>query len=70
MKTVKQTPKTLSNKLRILIGMMSIPSLVLAALLISTAIDKQWDSIDAFEVIYALVGIFAAYIALTGKRFF
>jgi hypothetical protein len=62
--------KTFSVKVRILIGLLSIPSLLLAALLIKTAMNGDWDTVGAFELIYAAVGIFAAYIALTGKRFF
>jgi hypothetical protein len=66
----KKTPKILSKNVRIIIGLLSLPSLMLTALLISTAINDQWDTVDAFEIIYAAVGIFAAYIALTGRRFF
>lgn len=66
----KNTPKTLSKNIRIIIGVLSLPSLMLTALLIFTAMNGQWDTVDAFEMIYAAVGIFAAYIALTGKRFF
>jgi hypothetical protein len=62
--------KTFSVKVRILIGLLSIPSLLLVALLIKTGMNGDWDTVGAFELIYAAVGIFAAYIALTGKRFF
>lgn len=55
---------------RILIGIVSIPSLILAAMLVSTLINQTSGDISFFEVIYALVGIFAMYIALTGKKFF
>lgn len=65
-----ERPKTLSKKVRIMIGVLSLPSLLLTAMLISTAMNDKWDTVDAFEVIYAIVGIFAAYVALTGKRFF
>lgn len=63
-------PKTLPMKVRVVIGVMSLPSLLLTAFLIKTALDGNWDTVDAFEVIYALVGMFAAYIALSGRRFF
>ncbi|WP_371195709.1 hypothetical protein [Glaciecola sp. SC05] len=66
----QKRPKTLSKKVRIIIGLLSLPSLMLSAMLIRTALNDQWDTVDAFEVVYAGVGIFAAYIALTGKRFF
>jgi hypothetical protein len=62
--------KTLPIKVRVVIGLMSLPSLLLTAFLIKTALDGNWDTVDAFEVIYALVGMFAAYIALSGRRFF
>jgi hypothetical protein len=62
--------RTLSPKVRVIIGILSLPSLLLAAFLIKTAKDGLWDTVGAFEVIYAAVGIFAAYIALSGKRFF
>ncbi|MBT1451037.1 hypothetical protein KJ365_09115 [Glaciecola sp. XM2] len=67
---MKPESKTLSLKVRILIGILSIPSVLLAAFLINAGINGDWDSVGAFEVIYAAVGFFAAYIALTGKRFF
>jgi len=65
-----ERPKTLSKKVRVIIGVLSLPSLMLSAMLISTALNGRWYTVDAFEVIYAAVGIFAAYIALSGKRFF
>ena len=60
----------LSLKIRILIGILSIPSLILAAMTISMFINQTVGNIDYFEVIYSLVGVFAMYIALTGKKFF
>jgi hypothetical protein len=62
--------KTFSVKARIIIGLLSIPSLMLVAMLIKTWMNDDWDSVGAFELVYAAVGIFAAYVALTGKRFF
>jgi hypothetical protein len=62
--------RTFSVKVRIFIGLLSIPSLLLVALLIKTWMNGDWDTVGAFEIVYAVVGIFAAYIALTGKRFF
>ncbi|AGH47589.1 hypothetical protein [Paraglaciecola psychrophila] len=60
----------LSLKTRVLIGIIAIPSLILAAMIISMFIDQTSGDISAFEVIYSLVGVFAMYIALTGKKFF
>jgi len=60
----------LSLKIRVLIGVIAIPSLILAAMIISMFIDQTAGDISTFEVIYSLVGVFAMYIALTGKKFF
>ena len=60
----------LSLKIRILIGIIAIPSLILAAMTISMFINQTVGDINYFEVVYSLVGIFAMYIALTGKKFF
>ena len=64
------TEPKLSLKIRILIGIIAIPSLILAAMTISMFINQTAGDIDYFEVIYSLVGVFAMYIALTGKKFF
>ena len=60
----------LSLKIRILIGIIAIPSLILAAMILSMLINQSEGEIDYFEVVYSLVGVFAMYIALTGKKFF
>jgi len=60
----------LSLTVRIIVGVLATPSLLLAFMLISDAIKGNFDGIGAFEIIYALVGFFAVYIALTGKKFF
>ena len=60
----------LSLKIRILIGIIAVPSLMLATMLISTYINQTAGDISFFEVVYSLVGVFAMYIALTGKKFF
>jgi hypothetical protein len=52
------------------VGVLSLPSLLLAFMLISEVRKSNFDGIGAFEIIYALVGFFAIYIALTGKKFF
>jgi len=43
---------------------------MLAALIIYSISNGNAEDIGFFEVIYAIVGLFAAYIALSGKRFF
>jgi hypothetical protein len=64
------TEPKLSLKIRVLIGIIAIPSLILAAMTISMLINQTAGDISYFEVVYSLVGIFAMYIALTGKKFF
>ena len=65
-----QTEQKLSLKIRIIIGIGAIPSLILAAMLLSMLINQTDGEINFFEVMYSLVGVFAMYIALTGKKFF
>ncbi|MFT6897870.1 MAG: hypothetical protein ACJA13_002282 [Paraglaciecola sp.] len=60
----------LSLKIRILIGIFAIPSLVLALMIGATVVRGDYAEISYFEVIYSLVGIFAIHIALTGKKYF
>jgi hypothetical protein len=66
---VKSNQK-LSLKVRVLIGIIAIPSLILAAMIISMLINQTQGEVNFFEVIYSLVGVFAMYVALTGKKFF
>jgi hypothetical protein len=60
----------LSLNIRILVGLASIPSLVLAYMLAVTLINQGLTDINAFEVVYSVVGVVAFYIAITGKRLF
>ncbi|MFQ3251454.1 MAG: hypothetical protein ACI9O6_003304 [Glaciecola sp.] len=60
----------LSIPVRIIIGVLALPSLFLAFMLVSEALNSRFDGIGAFEIVYSLVGVFAVYIALTGKKFF
>jgi len=64
------TEQKLSLKIRVLIGIIAIPSLILAAMIISMLINQTEGDVNFFEVIYSLVGVFAMYVALTGKKFF
>ncbi|MFT4746112.1 MAG: hypothetical protein ACI8XG_000181 [Congregibacter sp.] len=57
-------------KVRILIGIIAIPSLILAAMIVSMLINQTAGEVSFFEMLYSLVGIFSMYIALTGKKFF
>jgi high-affinity nickel permease len=65
-----KTKQKLSLKIRLLIGIIAIPSLILAAMTLSMFINQTEGSISYFEVVYSLVGVFAMYVALTGKKFF
>jgi hypothetical protein len=60
----------LSLKIRVLIGILGIPSLLLAFMIGTTVMRGNYDDISYFEVVYSLVGIFAIHVALTGKRYF
>ena len=60
----------LSLKIRVLIGILGIPSLLLAFMIGATVMQGDYDDISYFEVVYSLVGIFAIHVALTGKRYF
>jgi hypothetical protein len=64
------TEQKLPIKIRILIGIVAVPSLILAAMIVSMLINQTAGKISFFEVLYSLMGVFAMYIALTGKRFF
>jgi hypothetical protein len=65
-----KTKQQLSLKIRLLIGIIAIPSLILAAMTLSMFINQTEGNISYFEVVYSLVGVFAMYVALTGKKFF
>lgn len=62
--------KKLSMKIRIIVGLFSLPSIALASMLIYAVMHDNAGEIGGFEIVYAFVGVFAMYIALTGKRFF
>ena len=64
------TEQKLPLKIRILIGIIAVPSLILAAMIVSMLINQTAGEVGFFEVLYSLVGVFAMYIALTGKKFF
>ncbi len=51
----------LSLSVRIIVGTLSLPSLLLAFMLVSEALKGNFDSIGAFEFIYALVGLALAF---------
>jgi hypothetical protein len=60
----------LSLKIRLVVAILAIPSLLLAFMIGSTVVRGNYNDISYFEVIYSLVGIFAIHIALTGKKYF
>jgi len=57
-------------KIRILLGIFAIPSLFLAYMVGSMVLNGEYQGIDYFEWIYSLLGFFAMYIAISGKRVF
>ncbi len=69
LKTIN-TEQKLPIKIRILMGIVAVPSLILAAMIVSMLINQTAGKISFFEVLYSLMGVFAMYIALTGKKFF
>lgn len=60
----------LSLRLRIILGIASIPSFILAGMLGVMIVNGDANDIGFFEAVYACVGILALYIALSGKRLF
>ncbi|GGD78261.1 hypothetical protein [Lacimicrobium alkaliphilum] len=66
----EQPKKRLSARVRILIGLASLPSLALGYMLVVTALNTGVAGISAFELVYSVIGLVAVYIAVTGKRLF
>ncbi len=60
----------LPNNVRIMLGIFAMPSLYLAYMVGSMALNGDYQKVDYFEWIYSLIGILAFYIAITGKRVF
>ncbi|WP_088328405.1 hypothetical protein [Lacimicrobium sp. SS2-24] len=58
----------LPTALRIILGLASIPSLILGYMLLNTAVEQGFSGIGAMEVVYAAGGLIAAILAITGKR--
>ncbi|WP_414829649.1 hypothetical protein [Alteromonas sp. H39] len=62
--------KLLPVGLRLLIGLAGLPSLLLAVMLSYAAVTEGVSNVGAFEVLYAIAGGIALYIAITGRRLF
>ncbi|NVK55327.1 MAG: hypothetical protein HWE26_06915 [Alteromonadaceae bacterium] len=60
----------LPANIRLIIGIASVPSLLLAVMLIISLYEDGLNGISAFEIIYAIVGFIGIYIAITGRRLF
>jgi hypothetical protein len=60
----------LPTAVRVLVGLASLPSLVLAFMLLRALFTGNAGGIGAFETVYAIVGFVAIYIAITGKKLF
>lgn len=69
-KSPNKANSKLSMRLRIILGIASIPSFILAGMLGVMIVNGDAGDIGFFEAVYACVGILALYIALTGKRLF
>jgi hypothetical protein len=69
MKTKNKSTKLPFN-IRLLVGVFAIPSLFLAYIIGTMAFNGDYQEIDYFEWIYALLGFFAMYVAISGKRVF
>ena len=68
--SISDKESKLPNNIRIILGILAMPSLFLAYMIGVTAMDEGFQAIDYFEWIYSFIGILAFYIAITGKRFF
>lgn len=60
----------LSSTIRIALAVFAIPSLILAYMIGAMVLSGNYQGIDYFEWVYSMIGIFAIYIAITGKRYF
>ena len=60
--------KKIPMKLRVFLGIVSLPSFILFCMLEATALQGDSNTIGIMETIYALVGVGALFIALSGKR--
>lgn len=67
-KTNKNTKLPLN--IRLLLGVFAIPSLFLAYMVGTMALNGNFQGIDYFEWIYSLLGFVAIFIAISGKRVF
>ena len=68
--SVPSSQKTLPLGLRVMIGLAGLPSLALGGMLFYAASTGDAGNVGAFEVLYAIAGVIALYIAITGKRLF
>ena len=68
--STSQKSTKLAVHIRLLIGVFSLPSLILAYMIGMMALNGNYQEIDSFEWLYSLIGFLAAYIAITGKRLF
>ncbi|GGW79610.1 hypothetical protein [Alteromonas halophila] len=62
--------ESLPLNIRIVLGLAGLPSLLLGVMLVITVVQSGLSDIGAFEVLYAVAGVVAMYIAITGRRLF
>ena len=56
--------------IRVLIGVIAIPSLYLAYMIGVMALNGDFQKVDYIEWVYSIIGFVAVYVAITGKRIF
>jgi hypothetical protein len=56
--------------IRVIIGVIAIPSLYLAYMIGVMALNGDFQKIDYIEWVYSFIGFVAVYVAITGKRIF
>ncbi len=66
----KNKSTKLPLNIRLLLGLFAIPSLFLAYMVGTMALNGDYQAIDYFEWIYSLLGFVAIFIAISGKRVF
>jgi hypothetical protein len=67
---MKNKTTKLPFNVRLLLGFFALPSLFLAYMIGTLVLNGDFQGIDYFEWVYSLLGFFAMYIAISGKRVF
>ena len=67
---MKNKTTKLPFNVRLLLGFFALPSLFLAYMIGTLVLNGDFQGIDYSEWVYSLLGFFAMYIAISGKRVF